>query len=85
MFNILHIVGNSPITLLRLARFWQWTMIRPHEGKAYIFLRVVHAVRDVVEVEINYTGVVDTDPIIALRINYLVGTREYDLDLRREH
>ena len=45
-------------------------MIRLHEGEAYVFLRVDHAARDVVEVEINCTRVGDTDPKIALRSNW---------------
>ena len=45
-------------------------MIRLHEGEVYVFFRVVHAARDVVEVEINCTKVADTDPIISLRNNW---------------
>ena len=45
-------------------------MIRPREGEADIFSRVVHAAQDMVEVEIKYTRVIDTDPIIALRSNW---------------
>ena len=44
-------------------------MIRLHEGEAYVFSRVVYAGRDVVEVEINCTRMVETDLIIALRSN----------------
>ena len=44
-------------------------MIRPQEGEAYVFLRVVHVARDVVEVERNYTSVREMDSIIALRSN----------------
>ena len=43
--------------------------MRPREGEAYVFSRVVHTARDVMEVEINYTRVADTNPIIALRSN----------------
>ena len=45
-------------------------MIRLREGEAYVFSRVVHATRDVEEVEINCTRVADTDPTIALRSNW---------------
>ena len=45
-------------------------MIRPCEGETYVFSRAVHAVRDVVVVEINYTRVADMDSIIALRSNW---------------
>ena len=45
-------------------------MIWPREGEAYIFSRVVHAARDMVAVEINCTGVANTDPTIALRSNW---------------
>ena len=45
-------------------------MIRPCEGEAYVFSRVVYAARDVVEVEMNCTRVVDMDPKIALRNNW---------------
>ena len=45
-------------------------MIHPREGEAYVFSRVVHATRDIVEVEINCTRVADMDPTIALRSNW---------------
>ena len=45
-------------------------MIRPCEGEVYVFSRLVHAARDVVEVKINCTRVANTDPIIALRSNW---------------
>ena len=45
-------------------------MICPREGEAYVFLRVVHTTREVVEVEINCTKVVEMDPIIAFRSNW---------------
>ena len=45
-------------------------MIRSHPGEAYVFARVDHAARDVVEVEINYTRVAKTNPTIALRNNW---------------
>ena len=44
-------------------------MIYPLEEEAYVFSRIVYAARDVVEVKINYTVVVDIDLIIALRSN----------------
>ena len=45
-------------------------MIRPREGKAFAFSRVVHVARDVVEVEINCRRVADMDLTIALRGNW---------------
>ena len=45
-------------------------MIRTREGEAFTFSRVVHAARDVVEVEINCKRVADTDLTIALRGNW---------------
>ena len=45
-------------------------MIRPCEGEAYVFSRVVHVVRYVVAVEINCTRVAKMDPTIALRSNW---------------
>ena len=47
-------------------------MIRPCEGEAYVFSRVVYAAQDVVAIEINCTRVVDTNPKIALRSISLV-------------
>ena len=43
-------------------------MIHPREEVAYVFSRIVYAARDVVEVKINYTKVVDIDSIIELRL-----------------
>ena len=45
-------------------------MIRLCEGEAYVYSRVIHAAREVVEVEINYTRVEKTDLTIALRSNW---------------
>ena len=45
-------------------------MILLREGEVGIFSRVVHAARDMVEVEIKCTRVTDTNPIIALRSNW---------------
>ena len=45
-------------------------MIRPHEEEAYVYSRVVHVAREVVEVEINCTRVIETDPTITLRSNW---------------
>ena len=42
-------------------------MIYPCEGVTHVFSREIHAAWDVVEVEINYTRVVDMDLAIALR------------------
>ena len=79
MFDILHILGKSSITLLRTSNIlamghdtsgWRWVMIHLREGEVYVFLRVVHAARDVVTVKINCTRVADTDPTIALRRNW---------------
>ena len=43
-------------------------MIHPREEEAYVFSRIVYAARDVVEVKINCTKVVDIDSIIELRL-----------------
>ena len=45
-------------------------MICLRKGEAYVCSRVVHVAREAVEVEINYTRVVETDPTIALRSNW---------------
>ena len=45
-------------------------MIHSCEGETYVFSGVVQAAQDVVEVEMNYTRVVETDPTIALRSNW---------------
>ena len=44
-------------------------MIRPREGEAYVFSRVIHVALDVVEVERNCISMGETYPIIALRNN----------------
>ena len=59
-------------------------MIRPREGEAYVFSKVVHSALGVVEVERNCTSVGKTNLIIALKAIDLVGAREYNLDLERE-
>ena len=64
MFDILHILDKSLITL------WRWVMIHSCEGEAYVFSRAVHATRDVVAIEINYTKVANTDTTITLRSNW---------------
>ena len=59
-------------------------MIRPCEGKEYVFSRVVHAARDVVAVEINCTRVANTDPTITLmRSNWYCLSPRIWLDLGR--
>ena len=45
-------------------------MIRLRKGKAYTCSRVVNAAQEVVEVDINYTKVAETDPTIELRSNW---------------
>ena len=40
------------------------------EGESYVFSRVVEAIRDVAEVEMNCNRVADTDPTIAFRSNW---------------
>ena len=45
-------------------------MIHLHEGEAYAFLRVVQVARDVAEVEMNCTRVVETDLTITLKSNW---------------
>ena len=45
-------------------------MIRQHKGEAYVCSRIVYGAQEVVEVEINCTRVVETDPTIALRSNW---------------
>ena len=69
MFDIMHILDNSPITLLRTNNI----LVMGHDsfakGEAYIFSKVVHAAQDVVAVEINCTRVAKTNPTIALRSN----------------
>ena len=57
MFDILHIIGNSPIIVLRTGKILTMVMIHPREGEAYVCLRVIHSAREVVEVEINCTRV----------------------------
>ena len=68
MFNILHVFCNGSSTSLRTGKILEIK----HDsfmGEAYVFSRVVHTTRDVVEVEGNCTSVGETDPIIALRSN----------------
>ena len=69
MFDILHVFCNCLSTLLRTRKILVMDHDPPAEGKAYVFSRVVHTARDVVEVERNSTSVGDMDPIIALRSN----------------
>ena len=71
MFDILHIVGNSLITLLRIGKILAMGHdLSTRRRCTYVFLRVVQAARDVAEVEMNYTRVAETDPTIALRGNW---------------
>ena len=69
-FDILHIIGNSLITLLRTDKILVMGHDPSIEGEAYVFLRVVQVAQDVAKVEMNCTSVVYTDPTIALRINW---------------
>ena len=67
MFDILHIIGNSPITMLRTDKILTMVMIHPREGEAYDCYRVIHATRELMQVEINYTRVAEMDLTIVLR------------------
>ena len=66
MFDILHVLCNGLITLLRTDKI---LVIRPWEEEAYVLSRVVHVARDVVEVERSCTSEGKMDIIIALRSN----------------
>ena len=69
MFDILHVFCNCPSTLLRIGKILAMDHDPSTRGEAYVFLRVVHIARDVVEVKGNCTSMGETDPIIALRSN----------------
>ena len=59
-------------------------MICPCKGEEYVFSREVHAARDVVAIEINYTRVENTDPTITLmRSNWSCLSPRIWLDLGR--
>ena len=69
MFDLFHILGSSPITLLRIDKILAMGHDPSARRRGIHFSRVVHAARDVVVVDINSTRVADTDPTIALRSN----------------
>ena len=70
MFDILHIVDNSPITLLKTDKILALDHDPSRKGKANVCSRVVLTTREVVEVEINCARMVEMDLTIALRSNW---------------
>ena len=70
MFDILHVFCNVLITLLWIGKILAMDYDPSKGGReAYVFSRMVHAARDVVEVKRKCTSVRETDSIIALRSN----------------
>ena len=70
VFDVLHIGCNGSITLLSASKILAMGHDLSSRMRGIFFSRVVHVAREVVEVEINCTRVVETDPIIALRNNW---------------
>ena len=74
MFDILHIVGNSPITLLRAGKILAMDHDPFVRRRGICLLESGPRCSRYGGVKINCTRVADTDPIIALRNNWSYGS-----------
>ena len=70
MLDILHVVSNGPITLLRTGKILAMGHDPSSRRRGICLSENFHATRDMVEVERNWAKVADTDPTIGLRSNW---------------